>query len=40
VFLGFYVICAITTWFVFLRMKTVVHAGENVGRSPAAVGAG
>ena len=38
VFLGFYVICAITTWFVFLRMKTVVHAGEHVGRAPAPVG--
>jgi NNP family nitrate/nitrite transporter-like MFS transporter len=40
VFLGFYVICAFTTWFVFLRMKTVVHAGEHIGRAPAPVGAG
>ena len=40
VFLGFYVLCAVTTWFVFLRMKTHEHAGERVGRSPAQVGAG
>jgi NNP family nitrate/nitrite transporter-like MFS transporter len=40
VFLGFYVICAITTWFVFLRMKTVAHAGEHVGRAAVPVGAG
>jgi NNP family nitrate/nitrite transporter-like MFS transporter len=40
VFLAFYVICAITTWFVFLRMKTVAHAGEDVGRAAQPVGAG
>jgi len=39
VFLVFYVVCAITTWFVFLRMKTQLHAGEHVGRAPAPVGA-
>jgi MFS transporter, NNP family, nitrate/nitrite transporter len=39
VFLGFYVICAITTWFVFLRMKTVAHAGEHVGRTAEPVAA-
>ncbi|KUI01355.1 MFS transporter [Mycolicibacterium acapulense] len=33
VFLGFYVICAIVTWFVFLRMQTSrTGAGEQVGR--------
>ncbi|WP_284226132.1 nitrate/nitrite transporter [Mycobacterium antarcticum] len=40
VFLGFYVVCAITTWFVFLRMKTVAHAGEHVGRAHEPVAAG
>ncbi|MGH3641183.1 MAG: nitrate/nitrite transporter [Mycobacterium sp.] len=40
VFLGFYVVCAITTWFVFLRMKTHLHAGEHIGRTPEPVGAG
>ncbi|MCV7423640.1 NarK/NasA family nitrate transporter [Mycobacterium yunnanensis] len=34
VFLGFYVVCAVTTWLVFLRMSTRARAGENVG-SPA-----
>ncbi|KUI21181.1 MFS transporter [Mycobacterium lehmannii] len=33
VFLGFYVICAMVTWFVFLRMQTSrAGAGEQVGR--------
>ncbi|MFV9636550.1 nitrate/nitrite transporter [Mycobacterium neumannii] len=33
VFLGFYVICAIVTWFVFLRMQTSrAGAGEQVDR--------
>ncbi|MGV0606632.1 nitrate/nitrite transporter [Mycolicibacterium sp. XJ1904] len=33
VFLGFYVICAIVTWFVFLRMQTPrAGAGEQVDR--------
>ncbi len=33
VFLGFYVICAIVTWFMFLRMQTSrTGAGEQVGR--------
>jgi MFS transporter, NNP family, nitrate/nitrite transporter len=41
VFLGFYVVCAIVTWFVFLRMKSVrAVTGEDVGREPATVGAG
>jgi NNP family nitrate/nitrite transporter-like MFS transporter len=41
VFLGFYVVCAIVTWFVFLRMKSVqAVTGENVGRAAAPVGAG
>jgi MFS transporter, NNP family, nitrate/nitrite transporter len=39
VFLAFYVVCAFVTWFVFLRVKTVVHAGEHVGRAPAPLGA-
>lgn len=38
VFLGFYVICAIVTWFVFLRMQTSrAGAGEQVGRATAPV---
>ena len=33
VFLGFYVVCAIVTWFVFLRMQTArAGTGEHVGR--------
>jgi NNP family nitrate/nitrite transporter-like MFS transporter len=40
VFLAFYVICAVVTWFVFLRMKSITAAGEHVGRAPAPVGAG
>jgi NNP family nitrate/nitrite transporter-like MFS transporter len=41
VFLGFYVVCAIVTWVVFLRMKSVqAVTGENVGRAAAPVGAG
>jgi NNP family nitrate/nitrite transporter-like MFS transporter len=41
VFLGFYVVCAIVTWIVFLRMKSVqAVTGENVGRAAAPVGAG
>jgi MFS transporter, NNP family, nitrate/nitrite transporter len=41
VFLAFYVICAIVTWVVFLRIQTVrTRAGEHVGRTvqPAAAG--
>lgn len=38
VFLGFYVICAIVTWFVFLRMQTSrAGAGEQIGRAAAPV---
>jgi NNP family nitrate/nitrite transporter-like MFS transporter len=40
VFLGFYVVCGIVTWVVFLRMKTVANAGEHVGRAPTPVAAG
>jgi NNP family nitrate/nitrite transporter-like MFS transporter len=41
VFLTFYVICAIVTWFVFLRLQSVrAVTGEHVGRAPATVGAG
>ena len=41
VFLAFYVVCAIVTWFVFLRMQSVrAVTGEHVGRAPQAVGAG
>ncbi|MDT5249728.1 MAG: transporter, family, nitrate/nitrite transporter [Mycobacterium sp.] len=41
VFLTFYVICAVVTWFVFLRMQSVRPVtGEHVGRAPAPVGAG
>jgi NNP family nitrate/nitrite transporter-like MFS transporter len=39
VFLGFYVVCAIVTWFVFLRMKSAAPTGEVIGRTPAPVGA-
>ncbi|GAA1651193.1 putative integral membrane nitrite extrusion protein NarK3 [Mycolicibacterium murale] len=39
VFLGFYVVCAFVTWFVFLRMRRAATTGETVGRSPAAAGA-
>ncbi|BBY30511.1 nitrate/nitrite transporter [Mycolicibacterium sediminis] len=39
VFLAFYVVCAVVTWFVFLRMQSVrTVAGEHVGRAPAPVG--
>jgi MFS transporter, NNP family, nitrate/nitrite transporter len=38
VFLGFYVICAIVTWFVFLRIQTArAGAGEEIGRATAPV---
>ena len=40
VFLGFYVVCAVVTWFVFLRINSAVPTGERVGRAPAPVGAG
>lgn len=40
VFLGFYVVCAVTTWFVFLRMQTRVHTGVPVGKSAEPVAAG
>jgi NNP family nitrate/nitrite transporter-like MFS transporter len=41
VFLTFYVICAVVTWFEFLRMQPVrAVTGEHVGRAPAPVGAG
>ena len=34
VFLGFYVICAIVTWFVFLRMQSArAGSGEHIGRA-------
>jgi MFS transporter, NNP family, nitrate/nitrite transporter len=34
VFLAFYVICAVVTWFVFLRMQTVrATTGEHIGRA-------
>jgi NNP family nitrate/nitrite transporter-like MFS transporter len=35
VFLCFYVVCAVVTWFVFLRMAKVATAGEQIGRVPA-----
>ena len=39
VFMGFYVICAIVTWFVFLRIQTArMGSGEHIGRGPAPVG--
>ena len=38
VFMGFYVICAIVTWAVFLRISTArIGTGEEVGRVPAPV---
>jgi NNP family nitrate/nitrite transporter-like MFS transporter len=38
VFLGFYVICAMVTWFVFLRLRTArAGSGEHIGRAPALV---
>jgi NNP family nitrate/nitrite transporter-like MFS transporter len=41
VFLAFYVVCAVVTWFVFLRMQSVrTVTGEHVGQAPQAVGAG
>ncbi|MET4432297.1 nitrate/nitrite transporter [Mycolicibacterium sp. 624] len=41
VFLAFYVICAVVTWFVFLRMQSVRAVSEEpVGRAPAPVAAG
>jgi NNP family nitrate/nitrite transporter-like MFS transporter len=39
VFLGFYVICAVVTWTVFLRMRHAGNpAGELVGPLPAPAG--
>jgi MFS transporter, NNP family, nitrate/nitrite transporter len=41
VFLAFYVICAVVTWFVFLRMQSVrAVTDEPVGRASAPVAAG
>jgi hypothetical protein len=38
VFMGFYVICAIVTWVVFLRIQTArADAGEEIGRTVASV---
>ena len=38
VFIGFYVICAIVTWFVFLRIQTArAGSGEEIGRVAAPV---
>jgi nitrate/nitrite transporter NarK len=38
VFMAFYVLCAIVTWFVFLRIQTArVDAGEEIGRTVAPV---
>jgi MFS transporter, NNP family, nitrate/nitrite transporter len=38
VFMAFYVICAIVTWAVFLRIQTVrADAGEEIGRTAAPV---
>jgi NNP family nitrate/nitrite transporter-like MFS transporter len=38
VFMAFYVVCAIVTWFVFLRIQTArVDAGEGIGRTAAPV---
>jgi NNP family nitrate/nitrite transporter-like MFS transporter len=40
VFLAFYVVCAVVTWFVFLRMQSVkAVTGEHVGRAPEPIGA-
>ncbi|OAN27429.1 nitrate/nitrite transporter [Mycolicibacterium iranicum] len=34
VFLGFYVVCAFVTWFVFLRLQEHrTHSGEHIGRA-------
>jgi len=39
VFLAFYVVCAIVTWFVFLRMQSVrAVTGEHIGRTATPVG--
>jgi MFS transporter, NNP family, nitrate/nitrite transporter len=36
--MGFYVICAIVTWAVFLRIKSArAGAGEEIGRATAPV---
>jgi NNP family nitrate/nitrite transporter-like MFS transporter len=41
VFLAFYVVCAVVTWVVFLRMQSVkAVTGEHVGRAAEPVGAG
>jgi MFS transporter, NNP family, nitrate/nitrite transporter len=41
VFLAFYVVCAVVTWFVFLRLKERrVDSGEHVGRAKTPVAAG
>jgi NNP family nitrate/nitrite transporter-like MFS transporter len=40
VFLCFYVVCAIVTWFVFLRMSSAASTTEVGGRTAAPVGAG
>ena len=38
VLLAIYVICAIVTWFVFLRMQSArASAGETIGRTTAPV---
>jgi MFS transporter, NNP family, nitrate/nitrite transporter len=38
VFMAFYVICAIVTWVVFLRIQTArAGSGEHIGRAPAPV---
>ena len=41
VFLGFYAVCAVVTWVVFLRIHSArAGAGEHVGRATAPVPAG
>lgn len=41
VFLCFYVVCAVVTWFVFLRLREQrAHSGEHIGRAAAPVAAG
>lgn len=41
VFLGFYVVCAFVTWFVFLRLQEHrAHSGEHIGRTSAPVPVG
>jgi NNP family nitrate/nitrite transporter-like MFS transporter len=41
VFLGFYVVCAVVTWMVFLRADSArAHAGEHIGRPVALAPAG